>query len=174
MMERRPSNTTTSSACIRKPYHLATVFLLGLMVGVAGCGAPHGDVSGTVTCNGRRVVYGTVLLVAADGIQRSGNINPDGRYRIRDVPVGPAKFAVVSPDPELLYRSVVQAQRDPQAAANIETPAVDRSRWFALSRTYQDPASSGIAYTIARGPNTFDIRLDRTAEADRLSRPSPK
>ena len=64
-----------------------------------GCGAGRGDIMGKVTQKQRPVVFGTVLVVGGDGLPHFGPIQEDGSYTVEDVPAGPVRIAVNSPDP---------------------------------------------------------------------------
>src|SRR4029077_6705571 len=67
---------------------------------ITGCGAGTGDVTGTVTYQGKTVASGTVLIVGSDSLPYYGNIQDDGTYTVPKVPTGPAKIAVLSPGPD--------------------------------------------------------------------------
>jgi len=64
-----------------------------------GCGGGKTSVKGTVTANGKPVVWGTVILVDAAGAYHQGEIKLDGKYEISDLPAGEVKIGVTSPDP---------------------------------------------------------------------------
>jgi hypothetical protein len=66
---------------------------------LSGCGPEFTTVSGKVTHKGRPVVYGTVTAIGSDQATYYATIQLDGTYSVPGVPVGPAKFAVYSPDP---------------------------------------------------------------------------
>lgn len=141
---------------------LSILLLLGLSA-LTGC-SRKGDIYGKVTCQGKPVVYGTVSIVGADGIPRTGNIHPDGYYEVFDVPVGSAKIGVASPDPEVQHQSLVAAQRNADAANRIVPPSVDKAQWFAISPIYIDPEGSGLVHVVQRGNNEHDIVLEQVAE----------
>src|SRR5581483_11527207 len=72
--------------------------LLGCLIAL-GCGPGRGDLSGTVSFNGQKLQTGSVLVVGSDGIIRYGIIESTGAYSVAQVPAGPVKVAVASPDP---------------------------------------------------------------------------
>src|SRR5436305_5324907 len=92
---------------------LALVFsALGSVGAVAGCGAGKGDLSGTVTYQGKKVVLGTVVAVGSNGIPQTVNISEEGTYAVKDLPAGPIKFAVHSPEPKNLSDEEIQRLKD--------------------------------------------------------------
>lgn len=139
------------------------VLFLAAVCGMTGC-SRKGDVYGTVTYNGKPVVYGTVSVIGVDGIQRNSNVQPDGYYEVFDVPAGSAKITIVSPDPEEQYKEILAAQKTPEAAAQLKPPNVDRTQWFPISSSYGNPDSSGIVCEVKSGHNEFNIPLERPAE----------
>src|SRR5439155_786714 len=70
-----------------------------LVVAVTACGTGTGTLTGKVSYQGKPVVTGSVLVRSADGSQRVGNIEPDGSYTGLNVPVGPVKLGIDSPEP---------------------------------------------------------------------------
>jgi hypothetical protein len=131
--------------------------LLGLAC--AGCGPGKGDVSGRVTSNGRPVVTGTVSVLGSDGLLRSGDIGPDGTYRVEGVAAGPAKVAVTSPDPWDEYQKLVKVQKSKGAADRIKPPAIDKKDWFPLPKAYEGPEQSPLSFTVQGGANEYDVPL---------------
>jgi hypothetical protein len=129
-------------------------------VALAGCGGGTGTLTGKVTYQGKPVVYGSVLVRCADGQQRSGNVEPDGSYTVLNVPAGPVKLAVVSPEPPDPTKAPPNRGRGerapPQQAA---APASDRSKWVKLPDNYADPDQSGLTATVTAGTVTHDIVL---------------
>lgn len=126
-------------------------------VAVAGCGGGVGTLSGKVTYQGKPVVYGTVLVRCADGLQRTGNIEPDGSYAVLNVPAGPVKIGVESPQPPAPAAGGRTSRPGSKAAS--PPPTVDRSKWVKLPDDAADPEKSGIATTVPAGGAVFDIAL---------------
>lgn len=149
----------------RKPSRVLPFLVVGVLaLAAAGCGG-KGNVSGKVTSNNKTVVYGTVTLLAKDGLQYPAQIFPDGSFAIYDVPVGEVRIAVVSPDPEVTYQTLVSMQKNPESAAAIPKPAVSRKDWFPIHHQYAVPETSGLAMIVKRGENSnFDIVLELVAE----------
>jgi hypothetical protein len=89
---------TTINFSISLQRSLAALAVLAVLV-LTGCGKEQGIVTGTVTFKDRPVVYGSVVILASDGIPRNAHISPEGSYTLPDVPCGDARLAVHSPDP---------------------------------------------------------------------------
>jgi hypothetical protein len=140
---------------------VAGLALGALLAGLAaaGCGPAKGDVAGKVTFNDKPVVTGTVSFLGADGLLRSGNIQPDGTYRVTGVGAGPAKVAVISPNPWDEYQKLVKIQKSKEAADKIPPPTIDKKDWFAIPKTYESPEQSPLSFTVKGGSNSYDIPL---------------
>lgn len=120
------------------------------LVALAGCGAGRGDLSGTVSYQGKAVESGSVAAVGSDGQPRTGFI-ADGRYEVKDLPAGPVKLAVSSPDPGKVPRRSLRGGPAPAKA--------DRTGWFPLPEKYADLSKSELTADLTAGPNTHDIDL---------------
>jgi hypothetical protein len=66
-----------------------------------GCGGGKTNVKGSVTANGKAVVWGSVTLIDATGAYHQGDIDLQGNYEIQGVPTGTVKIGVSSPNPAL-------------------------------------------------------------------------
>jgi hypothetical protein len=130
---------------------------LAVLAVLAGCGGGPGTLSGKVLFRNKPVVYGTVMVVGADGITRSGNIEPDGTYTVADVPAGPVKIGVVSPEPPDPKKAARRDDRTHHGSAAL--PPIDRSRWFRIPDKYGDLEHSGLTATVRSGATPFDIHL---------------
>lgn len=99
--------------------------------------------SGSITAQGKQVVFGTVTAITADNRTFSVPINADGTYLLRDLPPGPVRIAVSSPNP---LPVTAQLGGDQQAATTDgEPPSGDRR---------SPPAASGQGAGAARGGAT--------------------
>jgi hypothetical protein len=139
----------------------ATVLLMAAACAIAGCnGSRNNILTGKVTFRGQPVSYGSVIVLCEDGTLHTGNIQPNGTYSVTDLPAGPVKLAVISPEPP-----------DPQdqrphplppgapGAPPADLPPIDRSRWFPLPEEYSDPRKSGKTATVSSGATVCDIEL---------------
>lgn len=146
-----------------RPTRAAALALLAL----AGCGGGTASVSGKVTFQGKPVVYGTVVLIGADGLPRSGQIQPDGTFTVPGVAVGTAKAAVSSPPPPGAEpakkaarggRDAEDDERAPPPPPAPVDPAVVKG-WFPLPEKYGDPDKSGLTVQVGSGqPADFDLK----------------
>lgn len=126
--------------------------LLAACLLAAGCGRGVATVSGTVRYAGKPLNYGTVVFSGEDGISHSGNIAPDGRYTVADVPAGPVRIAVVSPEPPGQLPPAARRGGDP-------VPGVDRAKWVRIPDKYGNVTTSGLTATVTAGPFSHDIDL---------------
>jgi hypothetical protein len=131
----------------------------------AGCTGGTTDVAGTVTYNGKPVPHGTVVIVGADGLSRSGAIQHDGSYRVKDVPVGAARVAVSSPRPPGSAPSARQpveggADKDrPLPEPPPSAPAEGSQNWISIPERYGDPKTSGLSLIVKPG-QPADLKLE--------------
>jgi len=142
-------------------------FALGLVL-LAGCGGGTGSVSGTVTYKPKgKVASGTVMILAADGKPRYGEIGADGSYSVADVPAGKCKVTVSSPDTSGQVnrgaegppgRPTIQGGREPAGGKGAK--AAPPSGWFAIPEKYGDAANSGLSVDVQRGTTTHNIELN--------------
>jgi hypothetical protein len=130
--------------------------LVLVVLAVAGCGRSTGHVTGKVTYKGQPLPSGTVLFHGPDGPTGHSVIGPDGRYEVRDVPVGACKITVQSHShvPHGMFRG---ALRDPDFKMPREVPR--ELRYVPIPKKYEDPAHSGLAHTVKAGKQTYDLAL---------------
>lgn len=115
-----------------------------------GCDRGTGTLSGQVTYKGQPVTSGMVTVVDADGVPHGASIQPDGKYRVTDVPAGPVRVAVTSPDPRIAAA---------EARGEGATPPPATAAWRPIPERYADAATSGLTFTVKRGDNVFPIEL---------------
>lgn len=132
------------------------------VLALAGCGPATADVAGKVTYQGKPVVFGSVVVIGANGIPKSGSIQPDGSYRVSGVATGPGQVAVSSPMPPGLAPVKKRAARDddekpPADAGKSVSPDIAKA-WVALPEKYSDPAKSGLTAQVGSG-QPLDLEL---------------
>ncbi len=126
----------------------------------AGCGPPKGTVSGKVTHKNKPVVWGTVTIIASDNVQYAAQITPEGTYSIPNVPGGPVKISLTSPNPDGNVRGgpAATAGGAGDGGGGNTAPAIKPGAWFAIPEKYSDPQKSGLTGTV-RGDTTIDVDL---------------
>lgn len=117
---------------------------------VVGCGGGRGDLSGAVTYKGKPVESGSVTAAGSDGLPKTAFIS-DGRYEVRDLPAGPIRLSVSSPDPGQAPRRSLKG--------GPPLPKGDRTGWFPLPEKYGDLATSGLTAELAAGSSSHNIEL---------------
>jgi hypothetical protein len=138
------------------------VLVLALLA-AAGCGAKHGRVSGTVTYKGAPLGSGSVAFFGEGGTADSAAIGPDGKYTLARAPVGPVKVSVVSGQPrqgpkQSGGKAPATKKEAPQPPSG-ETPP-QPGKYVPIPAHFADPEKSGLTYTVSRGEQTIDIKLE--------------
>jgi hypothetical protein len=144
--------SSLNSAPGRLSFCPATALAL-LTLAALGCGG-RGDVSGKVSYQGKLLVFGTVQIEASDKTIKQANIEQDGSYSIPGVPVGEAKVAVSSDNPNSSAFQPLQREGRPPPP-----PLPKVEGWFAIPPEYQDLSKPKLTYTVERGQNKYDIDL---------------
>jgi hypothetical protein len=145
---------------------LTLTFKMGCALGVflvcIGCSKTGGDVTGTVTLNGKAVPSGSVVFYDEKGTKYGAPISRDGTYRMLKPPKGAMKVTVEplpsSDEPGGFAPRPSSAALEPgtnkptaSAAAKVEpVPIPDK---------YKDPKTSGFSLTVTGSSQTFDIPL---------------
>jgi hypothetical protein len=147
------------------------IMVLGAVTIFSGCGGGKSTVTGKVTYNGKPVVWGTVILIDAQGQYHQGAIDLGGNYTTDDaVPEGAVKIGVVSPKPEggkvLAPKGGAKAGggsgfEDPRdkfmkeqgTGQNTAPPRTipPTGAWFPIPSKYADPNTSGLSGTVKKG-----------------------
>jgi hypothetical protein len=124
---------------------------------LAGCSAAKGSLSGEVTYQGMPVVYGTVTAVGGDGITHSANIEPDGTYRLNNLPAGEVKLAVISPEPP---DAAAIERHGERSGGKIANPGgLVRAKWLKIPGEYGDPRTSQLTTTVTANHSIFHLQL---------------
>jgi hypothetical protein len=143
----------------------ATLCVLNVLVlAAAGCGSTtsKGTVSGKVTHKNKPVVWGTVTLIASDNKAYTGEITPEGTYSIPDVPGGPVKLCVTSPNPDAGKQRGGAGRGgagDVEAGGGAAGVSLPKGAWFLIPEKYADPQRSGLTGTV-HNDTTIDLKLD--------------
>jgi hypothetical protein len=133
--------------------------VVGLVaLAAAGC-AGKGDVSGSVTYQGKPLVYGTVLLVDHEGNIHQPGIQEDGSYSVKGVSPGEALVAVNSPNPAAPVITLPGGEQ-PSDPEDERRRAALRQKWFPIPEHYGDPNRSELKLEVKPGPNLHDLKLE--------------
>lgn len=158
-------------------------FLLPL---AAGCGGGKGSVSGTVTLDGQPLPVGNITFLPSNGPGATGPIE-DGKYSVKGVPTGQVTVTVetisIKKEIESVTKSSPKAPKVgtatiPQDMAKVPENArakMEQMKKQADERTsrvkdlqakyrevpgkYSRAEASGLATTVNKGQNTFDVQL---------------
>jgi hypothetical protein len=148
----------------------------------AGC-STSGTVSGTVRFDGAPLPMGRVTFVGPDGRTTLAAIE-DGRYEVADAPLGPCKVKVEThfPSPPAgksgAGRTEEQRRMLEQEQERLNPEMARRrrdvlARYVEIPERYADPEQSGLACTVGRGGQTFDIDLEKPAGWKPAGKQSP-
>lgn len=140
--------------------------LLQAAVGVAvltaaGCGGGTADLSGKVAFQGKPVVFGSVVVIGADGVPKSGVIQPDGTFRVDGVRAGSVKITVSSPPPPGAA-AAKKGREDIDPSKVLKEAPVNpevAKNWFPIPDRYADPDKSGLGQSLSPGSNQIDLDL---------------
>jgi hypothetical protein len=116
-------------------------------------------VKGNVSFDGKPLPGGRVTFLC-DGEGRpalSGKISADGSYEISHLPVGHARVAVQTFEPQ----QKPTPEFDPTTGKEVPTDWEDTGPFVPIPQRYGDPRTSALEHTIAPGRQTFDIRLTK-------------
>jgi hypothetical protein len=116
----------------------------------AGCAPGWGNVSGTVTYQGKQLTTGTIIFYDAANGAPSAEIKPDGTYTVSHVRAGTAKIAIVMPmDIPFMGFGGPAPAKTPEPGKVPTLPA-----------KYADREQSGLTCEVKAGNNTHDVKLD--------------
>jgi hypothetical protein len=123
------------------------VIAAGLLsfLALTGCERGRGDVSGTVTLDGKPLPGGMVTFVADNGQAEAARIGEDGKYTVTNIPVGLARVTVVTQPPVRMYEN-----------GKAFEPL---GKYVPIPERYRDPETSGLTFDVKRGPQDFDLPL---------------
>jgi hypothetical protein len=135
---------------------------LVLSLGLAGCGASKGTVSGKVYYKDDPLKGGTVMFIRPDKQSYLAEIREDGSYAIEKLPPGEVSIVVETaslkpPNPYVL-------KNKPSADAGEGYKPTDfaarAKRFVPIPERYFDPDKSGLKYAVKGGKQVYDIKLN--------------
>jgi len=120
---------------------------LGLVVGCGGGGADTGELSGSVTYDGKPVGEGSITFIATDGKSpTAGGAIKDGKYTATKVPVGTSKVSI----------SAVKVVGKKKAYDTPDSPEVPITEPLIPEKYNQ---KSELKYDVKAGPQAKDFEL---------------
>jgi hypothetical protein len=135
---------------------------LVLSLSVAGCGAGKGSVSGKVYYKDAPLKGGTVTFLAPDKQSYLAEIQEDGSYLIDKLPNGEVKIIVETESLKPPSANVLKNKPPADATGAYKPPdyAARAKRFVPIPERYSDPDQSGLKYTVTRGKQNFDIKME--------------
>jgi hypothetical protein len=122
---------------------------LALLLLAAGCGPRFGNVSGTVTYQGKPLAGGTITFFDAANRSTSGEIKSDGTYVVSKVACGRARIAVATPM-DIPFKGMNEGVKMDMGAPK-PSPIPDR---------YADADKSGLTCEVTAPEQKHDVSLD--------------
>jgi hypothetical protein len=120
---------------------------------VAGCGQRMGEVTGTVTYNGKALPSGQVTFFGADKQVVGGSSIIEGKYKVLKVPPGTVKITVrTPPPPPPASQTAKQDAPPPEKRPPLES--------IAIPPKYGNPDQSGLTYEVKPGSQEHPIDLN--------------
>jgi hypothetical protein len=140
---------------IHKPWATWGVFLL---LCLAGCSRPTGDVSGTIKIAGKAPnLQGLeIAFVADDGAEATAPINLDGSFAAKNVPTGEVRVGFMGGYPKGSTKSR-RSGKDPDGQPAV--PRIDLSQ-HPIPECLRAPSTSDVKFTVEAGkvnPFNYDI-----------------
>jgi hypothetical protein len=136
-----------------------TVFLTASCASNAPVALPESGttVSGTVTYNGKPVHFALIIVQAVNGgAVANGSIQPDGKYEVKNAPVGEVKVAVNTDagKGELITAQMQGGMYTGPDGKKAKRVSIDYNQ---VPKKFQSPETTTITTTLNKGDNTFDI-----------------
>jgi hypothetical protein len=124
-----------------------------------GCGksVPSGTVTGKVMLEGKPVPEGCTVTFLSDKYTAVGQVGAGGSYTLLDA--GKPRVAAAT------YKVGVMPSTKPMSDAEYEkmmtagTTGATSTPPAVIPEKFQNPATSGLSFTVKEGPNTIDIEL---------------
>ena len=138
-----------------------TWLLLAIVVLVnTGCGSQTGDVSGTVSFDGKKLPSGRISFLCEGGNKPvlMSSIT-DGSYLVYDAPIGPARVTVETF--EITTTAVPNMIASP-LPPDQQNDAASEAEYVRIPTRYRAPTTSDLSHEIVSGDHVRDFHL--TAE----------
>jgi len=138
--------------------------VLLFLILLVGCGpkkaksTEHGEVTGTVTFKGKPLPGGQITYVAVpSGFASSGTIEEDGSYKVT-APVGENQISVNNR--MFAPRKGAAVEKPVLKKPNSEEAHQAKGKYVPLPSKYENPSESGLTYTVQKGSQTHDVKLE--------------
>jgi hypothetical protein len=121
-----------------------------VLLAAIGCGGNQneGEVSGTVTYQGKPLPIGTVSFLGSSNQGLASSAIYGGKYKMPvKVPVGLVKITVTTP------------RNRPKIVLKFNNPSGNPVSVIAIPAKYGSADQSGLTYTVKPGANTYNIEL---------------
>jgi hypothetical protein len=127
------------------------------MAGCRSSRAPtQADVSGKVLFQGKPLPGGQIAFVALKGgFSNVATIDENGDYQIK-APLGEVEISVTN---RMLQPRGAAAGGAPRLGKAQAGDQPVKGRYVQIPDQYEDPHTSGLKYTVQRGPQTHDVEL---------------
>jgi len=140
---------------------LGLLLMTAVFVVFSGCGTNKADVKGHVTFKGQPLTSGAIQIQSAKGAVFSGEIQSDGTFVVRGVPVGPAKVAIAATDPSAgeWNKQLAMKMREGKSGAKPSAQTEQPKQTLTTPAKYANFDQSGFAIEVV-GPITerdFDL-----------------
>jgi len=136
-------------------------------LGTIGCGGV-GTISGTVYFDGKPLKAGNVTFISTGRPSVSTKINEDGTYQTEPISAGEVKICVETESWSPRGRNMGGLVKPPPGQKSPAGPSVDsaekRKRYIKIPAIYSNPEETPLRYTVTRGGQTHDIKLDPVAD----------
>jgi hypothetical protein len=122
----------------------AAAILVAAILSVAGCGgSATGEVSGTAAFEGVPIEDGSITFFPADGKgPTAGDLIKNGKYHVKNVPVGTAKVQITS-NKEAGKKKLYNTPNSPEQAIFTDP----------LPEKYKDPLKTELRFDVQAGAN---------------------
>ena len=149
--------------------YLPAVVLAVVALVPSGCGAEKGAVFGTVTYKGKAVSSGQISFMPRTGIPVTAEIQPDGTYRVIDVPVGTALVTVIRLPDNYVEPAKAKKPTNPPVRPPAGDPAKDQGKADAPATTlpvkYADTSTTDLKCEVQSGETKYDVPLQDSPTA---------
>jgi len=143
---------------------------LALLVplGTIGCGGGTGTLSGKVYYDGKPLKGGNMTFICTGKPSISTKINEDGSYQTEGISAGPVKICVETESWNPRGKTMGGMNKPPPGQTSPATGpkssgAEMLKRYVWIPPIYADPDQTPLTYTVTRGNQTHDVKLEPLA-----------